>query len=212
MKLTKFAHACVLAEDEQHTALFDPGEFAWGSGKLSLTSLPKLDYVLITHEHFDHFSEPFVKAIHARFPDVMFFSTQSVVATLKGWGIEKALSLSHENVELQSLNHESMEPLSPAPQVQNVATHYKDIISHPGDSHHLTKSHDVLFLPVSGPWGATIDAIRMAVKLKPKTIVPVHDWMWNDQWRATMFDRMEAFFAESEIRFVKPVIGELFEV
>jgi len=48
--------------------------------------------------------------------------------------------------------------------------------------------------------------------LKPKMIVPIHDWMWNDAWRSTMYDRMEVFFTEQSARFIKTVDGETFEL
>jgi L-ascorbate metabolism protein UlaG (beta-lactamase superfamily) len=212
MKLTKFVHACVLVEDGEHVGLFDPGQFSWESGLFKLDALPRLDYVMITHEHFDHFYEPFIDALFQKFPDAMFFSTTGVVSRLKHKGIQKSLSLSHDHVTVQSLSHESMEPLAPPPQVQNVALHYKDKITHPGDSHHLKTTHDILFLPLAGPWGAAIDGVRMAVKLKPKAVLPIHDWMWNDQWRQVMYDRMEQFFPEHDIQFLRPIDGQPIEV
>ncbi len=211
MRLTKFVHACVLAEDKDHVALFDPGEFAWQSGLFDINVLTKLDYILITHEHFDHFHEPFIDALIQKFPEVMFFSTSDVVRKLKAKGIQNALSLSHHDIVVQTLVHESMEPLA-LETPQNVALHYKTTITHPGDSHHLKKSNDVLFLPLAGPWGAAIDAVRMAVALKPKAVLPIHDWMWNDLWRQEMYNRMAKFFPAYDIQFLRPVDGQPIEV
>lgn len=212
MKLTKYVHACVLVEDEQHTTLFDPGQFSWESGLFDVSKLEKLDFVIITHEHFDHFSESFVQALAQKFPDAKFLSTPEVAQKLKALGITNTSADSNDFVKLTPLDHDSMEPLRPGPMCQNVAVNYKDKVSHPGDSHHLTESKEVLFLPVAGSWGSTIEAVRMTVKLKPKAIVPIHDWMWNDKWRSTMYDRMEAFFAEQNIRFIKSIDGESFEI
>jgi L-ascorbate metabolism protein UlaG (beta-lactamase superfamily) len=211
MRLTKFVHACVLVEDKDHVALFDPGEFAWQSGLFKVDALNKLDYVLITHDHFDHFHEPFVDALLQKFPDVMFFSTGEVVRKLKAKGIQKALSLSHHDVVVQSLAHESMEPLA-LQTPQNVAIHYKSSVTHPGDSHHLKKTNDVLLLPLAGPWGAAIDGIRMAVTLRPKAVLPIHDWMWSEDWRQEMYDRMATFFPLHDIQFLRPVDGQAIEV
>lgn len=212
MKLTKFVHACVLVEDEEHFALFDPGNYSWESGLFPLNRLAKLDYVIITHEHADHYSKPFVEALAQKFPEATFFSTQEVVSRLKQSGVTKALSLSHEDVTLKALEHESAAPLAPLPMCQNVAVIYKNKISHPGDSHHLTETKDILFLPIDAPWGSTVDAVRLADHLKPKVIVPVHDAMWNESWRVSMYDRLEAYFARQEIRFVKTVDGQPFEI
>ena len=211
MKLTKFSHACVLVEDEEHTVLFDPGKFAWQSGQVKLDSWSKLDRVIITHEHFDHFHPEFVDAIVKQFPNVKILSTESVVSQLSAKGINSASSVSDGLVDIQPLSHESMEPLAPPP-CQNVRAHYKGVVTHPGDSHHLEDTKEILLLPVSGPWGATIEAVRMAVRLKPKAVMPIHDWMWNDEWRQEMYDRMEQFFPTKNIHFLRPVDGEAIEI
>src|SRR5581483_6257867 len=135
MKLTKFVHACVLVEDGKHVALFDPGNFSWQSGLIKVDSWPKLDYVIITHEHEDHFSEDFCKALIQKFPDVQWVATEPVVAKLRELGAQKTSSTSIENVEIAPLAHASMSPLAPDPNVPNIAVHYKNKISHPGDSH-----------------------------------------------------------------------------
>jgi L-ascorbate metabolism protein UlaG (beta-lactamase superfamily) len=212
MKLTKFVHACVLVEDDQHTALFDPSEMSWDSGLIKLEEWPKLDYVIITHEHGDHFSEDFCSAIIQKFPNVQFVAAEPVAAKLTELGAKNVNTSSVENVEVAPLAHASMSPLAPDPNVPNIAVHYKNKISHPGDNHALTTTKEILFLPLAGPWGATIDGVRMADKLKPKVIVPIHDWMWNDDWRRSMYDRMADYFQQQDIRFVKTVDGEPFEV
>ena len=210
MKLTKFVHACVLVEDERHTALFDPGDFSWASGLFNISQLNRLDKIIITHEHSDHFSLDFVKALVAKFPDVSISTTQEVIDQLQKVGIKKASDKSDKLTDIKYLAHESMEPLAPPP-CQNVRVHYKGKVTHPGDSHHLEDTKDILLLPVAGPWGATIESLRMADKLTPKTIVPIHDWMWNDDWRNTMYGRFKQFFKERQVRFIKPKDGEMFE-
>lgn len=212
MKLTKFQHACVLVEDDQHTALFDPGEFARQSGVLNIDILTKLDFVLITHEHFDHYDEELITQIIAKFPVVKFYTNPSVAKILSELGASNVVIESDEIVELKALEHQSMAPLSPLPMCDNIEIHYKGLISHPGDSHQLVSSKDILFVPLAGPWGATIDGIRMADKLKPKYILPVHDWMWNDSWRTSMYDRIEAYFASQNIKVLKPIDGKPIEL
>jgi L-ascorbate metabolism protein UlaG (beta-lactamase superfamily) len=212
MKLTKFVHACVLVEDGEHVALFDPGQFSYESGLINLSELPKLDFVLITHEHFDHFYEPFIQEIIKQFPDVTFYTNPEVAKKLVDLGAANVKTESDEIVELKHLEHQSMAPLAPLPMCDNVEIHYKNLISHPGDSHQLEITKDILFLPLAGPWGSAIDAVRMADKLKPKVIVPIHDWMWNDTWRSTMYDRLENYFSEQVIKVIKPVDGQTLEV
>lgn len=211
MKLAKYIHACVLIEDDDSTILLDPGEFTWKAGVFSIDSLEKLDAVVITHEHLDHFSPDFVKAIVEAFPAVKIYTTSAVCEQLENLGITNTSSTSEGDIDIAPLAHESMEPLAGAP-CDNIRLHYKGILSHPGDSHHLTETKEILLLPIAGPWGATIDAVRMAATLKPKVVVPIHDWMWNDEWRQTMYERMETFFKTENITFIQPVTGKSFEV
>lgn len=212
MRLTKFVHACVLVEDGDTTILFDPGQFSWESSLVNLDDWPQVDFICITHEHFDHFSLPFVEAVIKKFSGAQILSTASVVEQLKKVGMQQVNSESKNDIRLEKLEHDSMAPLNPGPNVENIAIHYKDSISHPGDSHHLTKSGNVLFLPLAGPWGSAINAVRMADDLKPQVIVPIHDWMWNDKWRQTMYERMDHYFAGQNIKFLKPVDGQVIEV
>lgn len=212
MRLTKYVHACVLAEDQDKTILFDPGQFSWESGLFPVDSLNRLDYVAITHEHFDHLYEPFVQRLAEKFPKAVFISTDEAVTKLQNMGIHNATSKSNQDVNVAPLDHDSMQPLNPGPMAQNVRFHFMNKLTHPGDSIHLEETKDILLLPLAGPWEATIDAVRLAEKLQPKTVVPIHDWMWNDQWRLSMYQRLENFFTERNIRFIAAHDGQSFEV
>lgn len=211
MRLTKLNHACVLLEDEEHTALIDPGQFAWETGRELFEKLTSLDYVMVSHEHFDHFYEPFAKAIIKKFPKAQFFTTPSVASQLKALGAQFVSTTGNDHVDTAPLNHDGMAPLGPSPPCENVRFHYKGRLSHPGDSIHLEDTKDILLLPLAGPWESAVDAVALADKLKPKVVVPIHDWMWNDQWRSIFYERLEDFFAKQGIRFVKAKNGESFE-
>ncbi len=212
MKITKYTHACVLVDDGENVVLFDPGEFAYESGLLNISDLEKLDFVCITHEHFDHFYEPLIKEIISTFPEVVFYTNISLAEKLSLLGAINIKTESDEVVELRPLEHQSMAPLAPLPMCNNVEIHYKKLISHPGDSHQMQKTYDILFVPLAGPWGSAIDGIRMADRLKPKLIVPIHDWMWNEDWRSSMYDRIEGYFSKQRIQVLKPVNGQQMEI
>jgi L-ascorbate metabolism protein UlaG (beta-lactamase superfamily) len=95
---------------------------------------------------------------------------------------------------------------------QNVEIHYKKLLTHPGDSHQLQKTNPILFVPLAGPWGAPIEAVRMADRLKPRVVIPIHDWMWNEEWRESMYDRIEEYFSKQGIKVLKPVNGQTIEL
>jgi len=205
VKITKLAHSCLLVEmpaPVNRTVLFDPGEMS-----LELVRAAKLKYlddIVVTHEHSDHFHLPLVQEVVKQFPDVRILAPQPVVAQLKEAGIT-ASAEPPEGMELFESPHELLDPMGETPEA--IGVHYLDTLSHPGDSHSFRESRAVLALPITAPWGATVDAVRLAVELKPRYIIPVHDWMWKDAWREQMYDRLEQFFAGHGTTFVKPADG-----
>ncbi len=212
MKVTKFVHACLLVKtDSSQVILVDPGQFSWESGLCNVDSLDRLDTVIITHEHFDHFHLPFVEAVLQKFSDVQFVSTPTVVAQLQEMGVRNASTDSVAGVEVFSRKmHASLAPLGEAP--ENIAVHIDGRLTVGGDRHDLEESKDILALTVTAPWGSMMNAAAMAMRLKSKTIIPIHDWHWSEAARAGAYDRLEAFFAEQNITFLKPVDGQVLEI
>ena len=212
MKVTKYVHACLLAETDTQTILIDSGQFSWESGLFDVEKLEKLDAVVITHEHFDHFHLPFVEAIAQKFPEVRFISTSPVVGKLQEMGIANSSQESVLAVEIFSRKpHAALAPLGDAP--ENIAVHIAGKLTVGGDRHDLEESREVLALTVTAPWGSMTDAAAMALdEIAPKVIIPVHDWHWSDTARKGAYDRLEELFAGHDIKFVKTVDGQTFEV
>lgn len=205
MKITKFVHACLLVEmpgPVNRTVLFDPGVFS--EEVLDADKLEHLDDIIITHVHSDHVSVPLLKILLAKFPAVRITSTNEVVKYLAGEGI-KATSTPPQGVSFFDAPHESVEPLAPRP--EEIGVHYLDLLSHPGDSHSFTESKAVLALPVTAPWGTAVRAINLALQLKPKYVLPIHDWHWNDQARQQTYGAFEKILSEKGITFMKLETG-----
>lgn len=208
MKITKFVHACLLVETPDRTALFDPGtmsETALGADKLS-----RLDDIFITHEHSDHFSLNLVKQLVQKFPQVRITSTAPVVATLAKEGIAGSTN-PPEGVSFFDSPHESKPPLMPVGPEQ-IGVHYLDSLSHPGDSHSFHETKAILALPVTAPWGTSFKAISLAFELKPRHVLPIHDWHWRDEARQMMYDRFEQVLAGQGITFHKLQTGQPVEI
>ncbi|MEX1059236.1 MAG: MBL fold metallo-hydrolase, partial [Candidatus Saccharimonadales bacterium] len=68
MKITKFVHSCLLVESPQINVLIDPGNFTWASHLLQVDKLPALDFIIITHEHPDHYDQQGLIKLSNRFP------------------------------------------------------------------------------------------------------------------------------------------------
>jgi L-ascorbate metabolism protein UlaG (beta-lactamase superfamily) len=207
MKITKFVHACLLVETPDRVALFDPGSMS--APNIDIGNLDRLDDIFITHIHGDHMDIPFIKKLVAKFPEVRITSTEEVVKQLADEGI-KASNTPPEGVSFFDSPHESVKPLFDPP--QEIGIHYLDVLSHPGDSHSFHETKEILALPVSAPWGSTIKALNLALELKPKHVLPIHDWHWRDEAREQTYGMFEKILGEQGITFHKLQTGQPVEI
>ena len=209
MKVTKFAHSCLLLETDEESVLFDPGSFS--TSLIDINKLPKnLKYIAITHEHFDHMDVDFIKKLLNLKKDISIVTTNSATNQLKQAGINNVSSTPNTNLSFFKAPHEDIKPLGESP--ENIGIHYKEVFSSPGDSHSFTETKAILALPITAPWGYVVNAANLATKLKPKYIVPIHDWHWKKEALDGMYDRLEDYFAGIGIKFLKPVDGEPFQI
>lgn len=206
MKITKLEHACLLVEMPapiNRTALFDPGMMS--EAAVAVDALEFLDDIIITHGHGDHLSIPLLKKLRAKFPEVRITTTPEVVTQLAAEGIE-SVSTESPGIVFFDSPHEDVQPMYPHP--EEIGVHYLDILTHPGDSYSFTETKAILALPVTAPWGSTVSATQLALRLKPKYIVPIHDWHWSDAARTQTYDALEQLFTQHAIVFLKPTTGE----
>lgn len=61
-------------------------------------------------------------------------------------------------------------------------------------------------------WGSTTAAVELAERLKPKVIIPIHDWHWNEQAREWMYQRLEKYFESLGIKFLGLETGQQVEI
>jgi L-ascorbate metabolism protein UlaG (beta-lactamase superfamily) len=201
MKITKFAHSCVLIETADRVGLFDPGIYSWNSGSFEIDKLDHLDDILITHEHTDHMHLPFIKALTAKFPDVTITTTESAAALLASQGITNAKHAARDGISLFQSAHESMEPLLPTPP-QCIGIHYLESFSHPGDGHHFRESKSILALPITGRWGTTVRAAAIIKELRPAYVLPIHDWLWREEIRLKTYSEFGTFCENLGVTFL----------
>lgn len=210
IKITKFVHSCVLVEYDGSAVLFDPGVFSWNSGLIDINSLPEIQNIVISHQHSDHCHEAYVKALLARYPSVDWFAPTDAHDLLRSWGVENVSNQSAGPLMITEQNHAQVEPFGV--QVNNLITHFAGLVTHPGDTHNFLESQDILLLPIQAPWGTTVRALELVLELRPKYVMPIHDWMWNDDWRNSTYKRFEQILSEQEIRFLTPIDGQTIEV
>lgn len=197
MRVTKYVHSCLLLEHEDKAVLIDPGNYSWPHINVDL--LPELDAVLITHSHADHFYPEAINQLRAKQPELPILSNAQVYKALAEAGIETTRSR-FDWVEQEPAKH----PLPPWGDVQitNTVFHVFGLLTDPGDSHDLKKSCDVLALPITAPWGSMMDAVKLGLKLKPKVILPIHDYHWHDEARGAAYANAQKVFGDKSIEFV----------
>ncbi|MFZ1483460.1 MAG: MBL fold metallo-hydrolase [Candidatus Saccharimonadales bacterium] len=201
MKITKIGHSCIYVETPESAVLFDPGGFYPVSPEI----IPKLDHIFITHEHSDHYNLESLQSLLAKFPGATITSTQAVVDMLQEHAIQ-ATTTAPDGAQLFTSPHESIEVFGATP--QQIGVHYLETVSHPGDSHSFTETMPVLFLPVTAPWGNTIRAVELAIELKPRVVIPVHDWFFTEAAVEFVYGKAETALKAHGIQFIGLKPGE----
>jgi len=210
MKITKLVHSCLLVEMPEptnRTVLFDPGSMS--HELIEQHDFAYLDDIVITHNHGDHLDVDVIRQLVAKFPDVRILATAQAIDQLKEQGIA-ATNIAPEGLTIFDSEHAPTEPLFDTPQQHGI--HYLGQLTHPGDSHTFGETMPILALPVQAPWGATVNAVKLALQLRPQYIIPIHDWHWSEDARAAMYQTLETTFKQHNITFIKPVNGEPFVI
>ena len=106
LRVTWLGHSTVLVEIDGAAVLTDPmwGERAspsrWAGPKrfhappVAIDALPRLDAVVVSHEHYDHLDEGSVRALAAR--GVPFHVPVGIGAHLAAWGVPAAQIVEHD--------------------------------------------------------------------------------------------------------------------
>jgi L-ascorbate metabolism protein UlaG (beta-lactamase superfamily) len=99
LRVTWFGHSSSLVEIDGVRVLIDPvwderaspsqwfGPKRFFAPTLALESLPKLDAVLISHDHYDHLGEQTVRRLAELQPHVRWVTSLGVGALLRGFGV-----------------------------------------------------------------------------------------------------------------------------
>lgn len=203
MKVTKFVHSCLLVETPDRAVIFDPGVMS--ESALDPSQLQRLDDIFITHSHADHVSVGLLRRLLQAFPAVRITAPRSVVDLLAAEAI-KATPKPPAGVAFFDSPHEDGGPLFETPEQQGY--HYLEALSHPGDSHHFRETKAILALPVTAPWGSHVNAVKLALELQPRHVLPIHDWHWNDAARDSAYDAMARIFGGQGITFYQLPTGQ----
>ena len=197
MIISKHSHSCLLIKEQNQTILIDPGNYTYEEKALDINSLESLDYILITHEHPDHMYVPFINELIEKFPTVKIITNASAVEVLKKENIGASVE-SSSDIQISSTPHERVFGVTPP---ENIQFSLFNTLTHPGDSLHFTLSTPILALPLQAPWCSLTEAVEYAISQKPKIVIPIHDWHWNEKARSSFYERLTKHFGDNGIEF-----------
>lgn len=203
MRITKFVHSCLLIETSDIRVLIDPGRYSYESHLLSISKLKPLDYIVITHEHGDHYDVNFLRQIAKHFPHAVIVTNNDLAIKIAELNLHNKIHTgSDDNLTVFEAPHEPLPLKLPVP--LNIGIHLKDKFTHPGDALDIKHTREVLALPVSAPgWVNLKMSLDAAIKLKPKKIIPVHDWHWHQKARHEQYARVDEWLKPHSIEFIE---------
>jgi len=206
MRLTKFVHSCLLIEKNNAKIFVDPGIYSWKSGIVPDSTLDGITHVVVTHAHPDHLNQDFVEAIYKVSLDSKWYGPAEVVNQLKSWGITGNDKSDDSSIEFIESKHADLSPWF-GQQPDHTSYMLLGEVLVGGDCHTLTdgKNAKVFAGAINGgPWGGVVGYTKMieSMKNRPKNVVPLHDWHWNDEARNGIYARLTELMPEFSITFI----------
>ncbi len=121
------------------------------------------------------------------------------------------LLITHEHQDHLSLTF-IRKLINKFPSPDNIRFSIGNILTHPGDSYQFSDSTAVLAMPMIAPWGSLVDGLTKILEVRPKKVIPIHDWHWKDSAKAAIYPRVTEYLRERNIEFIIPETGKPFEV
>jgi L-ascorbate metabolism protein UlaG (beta-lactamase superfamily) len=208
MKITKLGHSCVLVETPDRVGLFDPG--VWADRSL-IDTVQHVDRIIYTHEHGDHFDLDILESLIAKFPDAHVICNEDIQKLIET-ALLKVVVRSESQCTVKFTSPHEQLPIPGATAPEENGYHFKDLFTHPGDSQHFSETKQVLAMPFIGPWGKTGDSIAKVLELKPKYVLPIHDWHYTPEAKQWLQGVLETIFAGTGIELLPNENGKVIEL
>ena len=189
MKISKFQHACLVIEEGKTVIVVDPGNLS------SDFIMPhKVDAIVITHEHADHFDESLVNQILTKNPKAEVIAHQSISGRFTNYSAVAAKPGESHVVGDISLRFFGGQHAQIAEGIQvpaNIAVLFNERLFYPGDSFATPEGVDVqeLALPVAAPWLKISEPMAYLGAIKPSFAFPTHDQILSAEGKE-IADRM----------------------
>lgn len=216
MKLTKYSHSCVRLEKDGSVLVFDPGNFS--SAEEIREALDGASFLLITHEHPDHYERETVHEVLNQRPDLEVYATQTSAEELRAAvSNPERIHVAHGEEEFEvgpyrlrtfGGQHALIHPLIPT--IQNVGFLVDDNLYHPGDS--LIVPHQIqvetLLVPVYAPWNKLHEVVDFLASVRAKRAFPIHDALLAENGQGMLTKHMTNFGAKYGTQYERLVPGD----
>lgn len=186
MKITKHMQSCFLIEASLGKILIDPGTYVFNQEGVNPNDFQKIDAIIITHEHQDHFDLDNIEKIYQKNSPV-FYTTSAILpiilekmpeATVKILGSQKADKISDLLVTGVASKHGPLPTGAEPPIVAGALIDDGETkFYHPGDSVFLDDkiNADIIATPICGEVVMDIQKAKIELlKLNPKIAIPMH--------------------------------------
>ncbi|MCH5247147.1 MAG: MBL fold metallo-hydrolase [Muribaculaceae bacterium] len=182
--ITLFKHASLAINFDGTDIYIDPVTSVAGTD-IDYDSMAKADYVLITHEHWDHLDSAAIKELSKPSTQIILNQTSR---NILGYGTvmhnNETMKLK-DDIVLQSVAAYNTTPgrekFHPKGNGNGYILNLDNIrIYIAGDTENIPemaniKNIDVAFLPVNQPYTMTVDqAVEAALTINPKILIPYH--------------------------------------
>jgi L-ascorbate metabolism protein UlaG (beta-lactamase superfamily) len=170
MKVTRYFQSCLLIEESGARILIDPT-----AQDKDIDKFGKLDAVLYTHEHGDHFDKDMAREfLNSGLTVYANGSTATKMENPPTISVDgQEFDIKGLKVKVMELPHCLMWDGKPGP--QNTGYLINGKLFHPGDGKELAGLEvENLALPITGPDVSLKDAVSFAKQVKAKTVIPIH--------------------------------------
>lgn len=196
MKLTKYQHACLVVEKEHTIIVVDPGSFS-----RDFIAPHRVDAIVITHEHPDHFDEARVKDLLEAHPKALIIGHETITGRFTEYQtiaakIGETYTVGAMSLQFFGGQHALVAETMPA--LPNLGVLFDNRLYYPGDSFAVPEGVQVieLALPISAPWLKISEATNFLARIKPRFAFPTHDALLSDDGKQVI-DRLVGIVASS---------------